>query len=228
MDYCFTRGHRDFHAAPEDDGYCAAEARLERFTSIDPPLLANYIVRLFRAPAFLADKYTDDQIAGATWFMFGVASEYFASVRAKCVPHHRQTECVSAVTTLYTELFDRVCGKRGSDPDTDYRDTIEVDGAVYMVWDMDYIDGAILFDDENPHLVDPAFAVLRTILERCRTSACLVSALHGLGHVRMYHEEHNRSLARRAAELIDRFLAERRPIHWLREYAEAAKAGHIL
>lgn len=228
VEYCFTLGYGDFHAGPKLSDYEQVEARLRRFVELPPALLAKYVIRLFRDPAFIAERYRDDRIGDATWFLFGIPSEYFRALRTDAVSHQRQSTCISTVTALYTELYDRVCCERGADPGGDYTNDRGVDGAVYMIWDMDSIEGAILSAEETPHLVEPCFAVLETALMKCRTSSCQKSALHGLGHVRMHHQNRNSALAGRAREIIERFLTTRRPVAWLRKHAEAAMVGGIL
>jgi hypothetical protein len=220
VEYSFTHGHADFHAKPGSPDYDVSESRAGRFLVLRPEILARFVIRLFRAPAFIADRYDDDQIASAIWFLFGIASEYFHDLRSPAVPRDLQVECISSVATLYTDLFDLVCCRRGTDPEGDYTNESGVDGAVYMIWDMDYIEGAVIFPEKFPHLVEPGFHVLRTILDHCRTSSCQVSALHGLGHI--YHDHPHR-----AEQMIDRFLGNRSVAAWVREYAQAARRGRV-
>ena len=187
--YCFTQGCADFNAKPTHHGYNESELRLERFTTFDPRTLAEYISRLFRNPSALAERYTDDQIGDATWFLFGVASEYFHTLRCAgdaseyvralvcaAVPPDAQIECIASVTTLYAELYHRVCCQHGADPSGCYTNELEVDSAVWMIWDMDCLDAAVLSPKKWPHLIDPCFDVLETILSECRTSTCQMSA----------------------------------------------------
>jgi hypothetical protein len=220
VEYCFTQGYADFRLECGSPGYDEADSRAERFVGLDPRTLAGYLRRLFSAPAALAERYTDGQIAGATWFLFGCASEYFSALRSAVVPPDEQVACMASVATLYTDLYDRICCKRASDPDGEHTNTVEVDMAVYMIWDMDCIAGAIIHPKEAPHLLEPTFAVLDTVLRRCRTSTCQISALHGLGHVHEYHPQ-------RTERMIDAFLAGRRPADWVREYARWARVGRV-
>ncbi len=218
VEYCFTGGYHDFHAGHGSPERC----EYERWTEgLEPPTLAEFVVRLFRSPAFIADRYTDDQIADATWFLFGCASGYFHVLRSDAVPRSLQIEYTASVATLYTELFDRVCCKRGANPDGDYTNDLKVDTAVYMIWDMDCIEGAVMFPESSPHLVEPSFGVLDTVLARCCTSSCQVSALHALGHIHPYHPQ-------RAERMIDAFIASRSVAQWVRNYAEQARRGHVL
>jgi hypothetical protein len=116
VDYCFTRGHADFHADDEGPDSRACAARIRRFVDLDPNCLADYVVRLFSDPSGIAGRYTDDQIGAATWFLFGVASGYFQELRFEAVPEEMKIACMSSVATMYTELYDVVCCRRGADP----------------------------------------------------------------------------------------------------------------
>ena len=61
---------------------------------------------------------------------------------------------------------------------------------------------------------------------KCITSACRKSALHALGHLIGYHAPTAPSTVR-AKAMIDAFLAKRRPLDWLREYAMQAREGSV-
>ncbi|MFA9480387.1 hypothetical protein ACERK3_19115 [Phycisphaerales bacterium AB-hyl4] len=218
--YCFTQGYRDFHEDFKGSDHDACAERETRFLGFDSSVLADYIVRLFGNSDSLADGYTDDQIADGVWFIFGVASSYFHVVRDK-VDKPMQVACIKSVESLYLRLFDRICCKRGSDPDGDYINTLKVDIAVHMIWDMDCIEGAVMFKDQYPHLVQPGLMVLENIALKSRTSTCMMSALHGLGHIQHYHPQ-------ACKRIIDRFLKMRKAPDWVREYAVQACTGQVM
>ena len=106
------------------------------FFSMDPSLLTSFMIRLFESPSFVAERYTGYQIARATWFLFGGGSGYIHEMRSGAVPSGLQVRCVRSLTTLYTDLYDRVCGRHRTDPDSDLRESDELDGAVYAMWDL--------------------------------------------------------------------------------------------
>ncbi len=214
VDYCFTRAHADFGAYARDDD---ARERSDRFGALDITTVARHLVRLFRSPAFIADQYTDDQIGAALWFLFGIGSGYFTELRDDAVPRDLQADCMASVSTLYAGLLDHVCCRRGTDPDSDYSDGPRLDVAVYMIWDMDCIEGGVA----HTHLVNPGFEVLATVLKQCRTSTCRISALHGLGHLHRYHSD-------RVERIIDQFLTRDDVPDWLRGYATRARTGMVL
>lgn len=218
--YCVVQGYSDFSDSSVHDN---------RFLRIPLPLLAEYLTMLFESPAWLAERYTDADLGNFTSFVFGVASWYISLVRRGPLPHDVQTRCIDSIATLYTDLFDKVCGARGADPDTDLRELSEIDGAVYMIWDMDCLEGTVLFPHEHPHLVEPGINIIQTVLDRCRTSTCLISALHGAGHIVGFHSRSgNDAIVSRVQGIIDIFLRRRRAPEWVREYALDAREGMVL
>ncbi len=221
VDYCFTQGMADFRFGAETDSKRReVEARSESFLCIPPPILAEYLPRLFWNPGFIADRFSHDQIADGIWFLFGCASAYYEDLRFGPVSAPKQIECISCVGALYTQLLDRVCCRNASEPDGDFINKLSVDGAVYMIWD-DGIRGAVCVPEQHPHLVDPGFAVLRRVLHECRTSSCRISALHGLGHLYLDFPE-------RVERLIDEFLDRTEIPDWVVRYASDAREGCVL
>ena len=169
------------------------------------------------------------QIGDAVWFIIGTPSEYSNTVYASTsVSAATKAHLVRSVANMYAELFDRVCGRRGADPDSDLRDELRVDCAVYMIWDMDSIAYAIHSRDECRELEPEALGVLDAVLVRCRTSACRVSALHGIGHaILMDGSVDCEPIAGRLRGMIDAFLGKPDVPDWLREYALRAHDGAV-
>lgn len=219
-EYCFTLGRSDFSNSADDLG-SVPEGRVRRFLSLSPRTTAEYVTRLFENSRDLAARYTPDQIGDATWFIFGIASEYFREVRSPANPVHLQLRCFESVTTLYLDLYDKLCNHKGFDW-KDCSGDQELDGAVYMIWDMSCIEGAVLFPEESPLLFDAGLAILKTVLARCRTGSCLKSALHALGHVHTFHPEHAEKIIGDFLDLREHELPE-----WLADYAEQARVGSV-
>ena len=86
---------------------------------------------------------------------------------------------------------------------------------------MDPFEEHVLFPDQHPQSAEPGFGVLEAVLAKCRTSSCLMRALHGLGHIQM-------EKPRRAEQIIDEFLSKRQIPMWLHEYAMRARKGAVL
>src|SRR5690606_28505777 len=99
------------------------------------------------------------------------ASEAFGLAMA--APAEMQVELYRAAARMYLNCYDKRCNRGPSD---------HLDTAVYMIWDMDYIEIPAIYPADYPHLADPAFELLETVLSRCTAPACIQSALHGLGH----------------------------------------------
>jgi hypothetical protein len=203
--------------------------RSRRYHHLDTPLLMQYLTQLFEAPAWISREFSDFQVAQATWFIFGNESGYFERVRGANASKDEQIRCLRAIGTLYTDLYDRLCGRRGTDPDSELRNTVELDVAVYMIWDMDQLPATVLFPEKHPHLVEPAISVLEHTLLRCRTSTCRVSALHGIGHLVCRHDDQgDKSIAARLQRIVDTFLERTDLRKWLRDYAVQAREGAVL
>ncbi len=217
MDYCFVHGYADFANATNE----AAEARDERFAPVRGFVLCDYLTRLFESRGFVAERYTDAQIAAGVWFIFGIASEYLRYADWPC-DVRATSRCIRAIGTMYRDLFDCVCGDHGSDSQSERIDA-GVDCAVYMIWDMDSSLGAGLAGSNwaAGQIAEAELAVLDMALFCCRTSACQVSALHGIGEIIVPRREGQ--VTERLRQLIDRYLAERSPPEWLREYAALAR-----
>lgn len=223
MHYCFEQGYADFSG---DDGGDDVRGRHRRFTWFDPTALASYMIRLFETPSFLVTKYTADQIAGATWFLFGVASEYFHRIRHHTVPHELQIRCVRSVATCYMDLFDRICGDYGKSPDVEWPSTSRVDVAVHTIWDMDCIEPILQFPDTHPHLVGPALDVIDVALHRCRSAACRASALNAVWEVMTLHRDRKDQLiVNRLEQSVRRFRNANTLPEWLDEYAASLEGG---
>lgn len=219
LNYCFTLGHSDFNASSDDP---AQQTRIDTFLHLPPPTLAAYIAQLFETAAALHPRFTPDQLGEGTWFLFGCGSCYFNAVNRPPVSADLQVRVYRAMTTLYTDLYDKLCNDAG-DSDDDLSDTHTLDGAVYMIWDMGGgLDLPLIFPDQNPHLLEPGFETLQSVLSRCVTGSCLKSALHALGHLQHVHQ-------RRVDALITAFLKKRGHglTAWLRDYAIAARDGMV-
>jgi hypothetical protein len=120
---------------------------------------------------------------------------------------------------MYTDVFERLCAGPEASVARDFSNSRRLDGAVYMMWDMDFLECAAMSPGGSP-LSEIAFEVLASVLRACAAGACLKSALHGLGHIHVEYPD-------RTQAMIDTFLAERRPTGWLKEYALQAREGAV-
>lgn len=185
-----------------------------------PGTTAEYLIKLFReAPILLADV-EPIKVANLIAFFQGSYSSLWWEVRKPEVPGEMQSKAVLALADFYTDFLDTVCDGKGRAPATSTHDLDDLDGIVYMMWDMDCIEGAAMFPGEE-HLVDPIFQVLETCLG-CKSVACQLSGLHGLNHLEHYHPD-------RVHTLIKHYLREEMAAKpWLNSYARDAMLGRLI
>lgn len=163
--------------------------------------------------ATLCKDLSSTRLSCLIWFFNGVNSSYWHEVRSEEVPKIEQIQTVLALGNFYRDYLDQFLNKE------DTRDS-DAETAVYMMWDMDCIEGAAMFPGFE-HLVDPVFKVLGIAL-RCKSYGCQKSALHGLGHLERYHRM-------RVHAEIDWALGQKRHLHRdLVNYAHQARTGMIL
>ncbi len=228
---CFTQ--EDEEGAEQFSPVNQSNEDQELLLSSTPHMIdTTFLTRLFESPGFVADRYSREQIAACIWYIFGVRSDMMYHVIHSDVPEDLKVRCYQSISTLYTDLFDKVCGIDLDTPDSDPRNGRGIDGAVYMIWDMDRLEIPLYFPSKHPQLVEPSIQILESVLLHCKTTTCLLSALHGIGHAcqcdaRGGKPEH-RVIATRLRSIVDRFLKARQIPKWLKEYAHEAKAGAVL
>lgn len=191
-----------------------------KYFSPDASILAGYLARLFENPEFLETEYSSEQLDNGFSFIFGIESEYCRVAREPEVPVDVQMRWVLAIKTLYTRLFTRVCSPHLSH--LDEYGSAPVNGAVYMLWDMDCLEGAAMFPEHNKGvLVEPVFDVLTHALSLSHP-ACQESALHGLSHLHWVHGD-------RVERIVSEYLEQGRAARpELIDYARAARTGGVM
>jgi len=248
IEYCFTQGSSDFvadcrnepqrnHDGPTDPEALAElvrldqqrQARVDRFASIPPRVLAEYLTRLFESPAFIASRYSDEYMADGVWHIFGLESESICIACQDEVPLEVQRRMLRSIATIYRELFDPVCCRTETahDPDT----PIAIKGAIYMIWDMDVLEHIVLRPNSPPAMTECGLYVIETILTTCRSHACIQSALHGIGHAvsaSVSGVPRDEQFAHQLQHLVDNLLATRELPAALRDYAQAARRGDVV
>ncbi len=234
VEYCFVHGHADF-AGESKDPQAVIEAREAEFVDcIDAVTLTEHLIRLFESPSFIADRYSDAQIADAIWFVLG-SVDYFAAVGdEQMVPETLRDRCIKAVVTLFTDLFDPICMKKqnealeaGRDPSSWVGAGSHVEGAVFMAWEMNWFGHVALPEGGPEHAFNRGVSVVESILMRCSSDACRLSALHAIGHAIGYLDEES-SRVKVLQGVVDRFLDERKPPRSLIEYASEARLGRVM
>lgn len=183
-----------------------------RIECLPPLVVSSYMQRLLTNAPVLLTGITPVRLGNLIWFFNGICSSYWHEVRSKAVPKADQIATVRSLGNFYRDYLDMY--PLGDTPDATFAET-----AVYMMWDMDCLEGAAMFPGEE-HLVDPIFEVLGIAL-RCKSFGCQRSALHGLGHLESYHPE-------RVHAEIGWALGQRQHLHpSLFSYALEARDGMV-
>jgi hypothetical protein len=237
VEHCFHPGHfdpcREAEEAVRELSTLSMGAvdeeygnEVSRMGTIPPIEQAAFMTRLFESPQLHMGTRSDHDLTRAIWFLFSMTeSDHLHRAFAKDVPEAQRIRLIRSIGTLYTELFERVCNRHGECPEKELYDTLRLDGAVYMMWDLGF-EGLVLQDP----LIDHSIEVLRTALMSCASSSCHMSALHGLGHAIWHFENYTReqATADRLRPLIHDYLNARKRPEWLVEYAHQALTGVVL
>jgi hypothetical protein len=230
VDYCFVQGSADFNRTTE---YTKQELAVHRerwgpASNITNKPLAEYLIQLFESPGWIQRKYTQQQIAEGIWFIFGLGSEYFGRIlHDGDISLPTKLKCVRSVASMYTQFFDKVCGRGGQDPFTNRTSTDEIDTAVFMIWDMGVIETCLWDAESDTERAAACLDVLEVALTQCTTSSCKGSALHGLGHVVCMNHRTRGHVYQRSHDLVSSFLKSDISADWLRTYAEHALNGNV-
>ena len=95
----------------------------------------------------------------------------------------------------------------------------DLNDVCYMLWDVAPI-GRWTDEKDNPACLEASLDVLTTALA-LRNTACIESALHGLGHLHYYAPE-------RVESIVDGWIASQpRVPDQLTRYAEEARVGYV-
>jgi hypothetical protein len=142
----------------------------------DHSLMLEYLIRLFRNPAFLLDTYSPEQLEQGFWFLQKPLGFLEEGLRDSSVEWLLREECIGSMGDLFERLF-------AMNPLTD--------SACYMWWDSvisGYFEAAhtswqpLIVDDKDAQAQQAIFETLGRIL-KLDSRECQKSALHGLGHL---------------------------------------------
>ena len=185
----------------------------------EPPMLAGNLCRLFKSSRTLLWKYSSEQIAQGLYFICSNGSSYFQIAREASVSEEKQIAWVKSICHLYSDMFAKECSHFYGHLDRGPETQKPLSGLCYMFWDLDCLEGAAMFPG-GEHLVEPIFEVLSCALKQTNL-ACVESALHGLGHLEMYHPERTHRLIEGVLQTRSDLPAE------LKAYAKNALEGYV-
>jgi hypothetical protein len=177
----------------------------------DHSLIHEYLIRLFRDPTFLLDKYSPEQLEQGFWFIQKPLGFLENGLKDTNVEWQLRKECIISMGDLFERLF-------AVNP--------LADSACYMWWDSiisGYFETShtslhpLIVDDKDAQLQQTIFETLYRIL-KLESRECQKAALHGLGHL-------NHSLT---GQTIEAYLNEHPMIDGeLKEYAIKCITGEI-
>jgi len=183
-----------------------------------PQQAVDYMMRLLEDPDPLVDRFADSQIGQGLYYLIdNGAGGYCRFLVEGSAPIDARVQCISAMKTLFSRIFDPRCLSKLSHLDEPGGN--ELNRICYMWWDIAPL-GARSKPSKPDPVHDACLDVMRDTLS-LSNSACQESALHGFGHWAHAYPE----FSQRA---IDAYLAANpnsRPE--LKAYALAARSGCV-
>lgn len=191
----------------------------------DPASAIRYLTALFEDPVALLEPYTDAQINQGLWFLLDTSgSEHARQLANPQVPWADRARCVAAMQIIFADLLAPRCTPHlGHLTDGYCADVGPLNMVCYMWWDILPVSACCEqhIDQRDDQLSAACLPVMEQILT-LNSLACRESALHGLGHWCVYHED-------RVHAIIDAFLHANPDLPpELRDYAERARTGCVL
>ena len=179
---------------------------------------AELIAETFEKSGDLLQAFTDAQLNQGFWFLVSSgSSDYMFCLTDVSVPWPLRRRALRSFILLFRDLMATRCT-----PSLSHR--AEPGGALnsacYMWWDLLTLDGHWQ-SRRPPEPIQAEMLVVLGELLAIRHDACQESALHGLGHLALFHPE--------AVPAIDAFLAAPDGVRpELLAYARQARTGRIL
>jgi hypothetical protein len=179
---------------------------------------ATLIAQAFERSGELLRRFTDAQLNQGFWFLVSSgSSDYMFSLLDAAVAWPVRRRALRSFVPLFRDVMAPRCTpslSHRSEPGS------ALNSACYMWWDLLPLGGPCEAGRPPEPIHAEALAVLAELLE-IPHDACRESALHGLGHLALFHAE--------AAPIVDAFI-ERSPDlrRELIAYARQARTGYIL
>ncbi len=175
-----------------------------------------YLTRLFEAPDPLIEEFSDSQIGQGLTYLISV-DDHCRFLADDAVPADTRVTCISAMRTLFRQIFEPRCVPILSHLDEPGGN--ELSYICYMWWDVGSL-GVTSKPRKRDPIHEACLGVMRDTLT-LPNPACQESALHGLGHWARAYQEFT-------AATIDAYLAANAKLRpELVRYAQAARAGCV-
>jgi hypothetical protein len=184
-----------------------------------PSELADLIATTFEQCGRDFANFSDEQIRyGLSYILENSCSDTVYALKSDDVPMASRLRAIRSLKNLYSGIFEDRCApvlghlSQGGGNALNY--------SCYMLWDASNL--SYWESCANSTVFYGAVSEVLNHALHSSNSACVESALHGLGHIHLYYP-------RRVEEIIDTFIKSsvaRFPE--LRQYAQAARTGNVL
>jgi hypothetical protein len=179
---------------------------------------AQLIADTFEEGGSRLQPFTDEQLNQGFWFLLmGGNSDYMFCLTDVSVAWQLRRRALRSFVPLFRQVMAPRCTPTLSHLS---ESSSALNSACYMWWDLLPLDGSWAAGRSAEPIHAESLAVLAELLE-IPHDACRESALHGLGHLALFHAE--------ATPIVDAFIERSEGLRpELLAYAMHARVGHVL
>lgn len=180
--------------------------------TFEPTDLAKCFTRFHREIFTIQQKHSASHLNQIIWSLYGVGTGYLGEI-SNLPPCQEIDDFFASVPLLYQNLFEVHCTHFYSHLDRGPQPANPLNGACYMLWDMDNgIDSFWL--SKTPSHIQHSIRLLEQ-LSHSNHPATIESAIHGLGHM-------NCDFRSTCQPILERILEKNEIPQPLRDYAHRA------
>lgn len=185
---------------------------------IAPGTSVRYLRKLFTESKTLLGQYSNLQLKRGLWYIIDCGlSRELVSLLDKSVPLREKLETIDSIYQLYKDCFSERCESSLSHLGESKENPLNV--LCYMWWDVAPLP-ATAGKVDNKEIDAFCLEVMRKALA-LDNDACRESALHGLGHARLYYPAE-------VEKIVSGFIAANPKIRKeLMQYAQSAQEGLV-
>lgn len=186
-----------------------------------PPVgkeLAGHVILLFESNSEIYERFSPDTIAtGLRKIIDPGRSDLIFHVIGDGVERGITERFIRSTTTLYCQIFDRLCLSVIAHEDNS--DLSAINELCYMWWDILPVHGMYKRTVDERFAIDCALVVMDQLTHQCNNISCIESALHGLGHFSVFKPGEVKRIINSSKNEIPGSLAR---------YAQKAISGNVI
>ena len=185
----------------------------------EPASTVQFLTQAFENAAEVFQPFSGAQLNQGLWFIAdNSCSNHMFALMDTSVPWSARRRCIYSFHQLYEQCFAQRCSPHLSHLPEPVENPLNM--ICYMWWDIIPISGKP--DDPTRREFDEAILQIMESTLQLDSVPCRESALHGLGHWRMYYPK-------RVGQIIDKFSMSQPVLpEKLKEYMTAAYTGYVL